>query len=66
METFKAHLERYKTDTIESGASSLGHFWDLSEILLSKISDREHESYANFMSANPMIANYRGINVKSD
>ena len=27
VDTFKARLERYKTDTIASGASSLGHFY---------------------------------------
>ena len=55
-----------RRDTIASGASSTGHFWDLSETLLSKINDREHESYAQSMSSNPMIAKYRGVNVLTD
>ena len=66
VDSFKARLECYKTDTIASGASSTGHFWDLSETLLSKINDREHESYSNFMSSNPMIAKYKGVNVRAN
>ena len=62
VDTFKVRLEQYKTDTIASGASSLGHFWELSEILLSKISD-DHHVYADFMSANPIVARIKGINV---
>ena len=63
VDAFKARLQRYKTELIASGASSTGHFWDLSETLLSKINSCEHDSYANFMSSNPLIAKHRGINV---
>ena len=66
VDAFKARLECYKKNTIASGASFTGHFWDLSETLLSKINDSEHESYAQFMSSNPMIAKYRGVNVRTD
>ena len=66
VDTFKARLECYKKDTIASGALSMGNFWDLSETLLSKINDRDHESFAQFMSSNPMIAKYKGINVRAD
>ena len=63
VDTFKARLERYKLDTIDSGDPSHGHFWDLSEILLSKINNCNHDSYENFMSTNPKIAKYKGVNV---
>ena len=63
VETFKARLERYKLDTIESGVSSNGHFWELSDILLSKIDKCDHDSYESFMSENPIIAKYKGVNV---
>ncbi len=63
VDAFKARLESYKTQLQASGASSMGHFWDLSEILMSKISNQDHDSYANYMSSNPMIAKYRGINI---
>ena len=53
-------------ETIVRGVSSQGHFWDLSEIILSKINDRNHDSYANFMSSNPMVSKYKGINVTRD
>ena len=66
VDAFTARLECYKKHTIASGASFTGHFWDLSETLLSKINDSEHESYAQFMSSNPMIAKYRGVNVRTD
>ena len=60
---FKARLERYKEDTVASGASSTGHFWDLSTMLLGKINDCGRESYSQFMLSNPMIAKYKGVNV---
>ena len=41
-------------ETIASGVSSQGHFWDLSEIVLSTINYRYHNCYAKFMSSNPM------------
>ena len=66
MEAFKARLKLYKKELISSGTSSLGHFWDLSEILLSKINDHNHDVYAQFMSDNPKIAKYKGINVRLD
>ena len=40
---FKTNLEHYKMETIASGVSSQGHFWDLIEIILSKINDRSHD-----------------------
>ena len=60
---FKGRLERHKLDTIASGASSLGHFWELSGMIISRINSREHDSYAEFMTSNPAIAKYRGVNV---
>ena len=63
VDAFKGRLERHKLETIASGASSLGHFLELSGMILSKINNREHESYAEFMSSNPAIAKYRGVNV---
>ena len=63
VETFKARLERYKLDTIYSGVPSHGHFCDLSEIFQSKINNCNHDSYENFMSTNPKIAKYKGVNV---
>ena len=63
MDTFKARLEQYKTSTIASGSPSLGHFWELSEILISKINNRcNHDLYAEYMSANPSLAKLKGIN----
>eukprot|EP00116_Pleurobrachia_bachei_P004142 sb/3464404/ len=48
VDTFKARLEQYKTSTIASGSPSLGHFWELSEILISKINNRcNHDLYAD-------------------
>ncbi len=64
VEAFKVRLQNYKQDTIASKASSLGHFWDLSEILLSKIKDHDHDAYAKFMSNNPLIAKYKGVNIQ--
>ncbi len=63
VDAFKARLECYKIQLQASGASSKGHFWELSEILMSKINQHDHDSYANYMSSNPLIAKYRGINV---
>ena len=40
---FKTNLEHYKMETIASGVSSQGYFWDLIEIILSKINDRSHD-----------------------
>ena len=62
MAAFKARLEQYKASTIASGESSQGHFWELSEILISKINNCNHDSYAEYMSANPSLAKFKGIN----
>ena len=62
VETFKSRLEFYKTEAINSGSSSTGHYWELSDILLSKISG-DHDAYADFMCANPMVAKYKGVNI---
>ena len=61
--TFKARLEKYKKETVSSGVSSHGHFWELSEILLSKIDNDNHDQCAEFMMNNPVIAKFKGINV---
>ena len=45
-----------------SGRPSSGQYWELSETLLSKISESNHDLYVDFMIANPNIANRRGIN----
>ena len=45
--TFKAQLEKYKKETVSSGVSSHGHFWELSEILLSKIDNDNHDQCLN-------------------
>ena len=37
------------------------YFWDLSEILLSKVNNYNHDSYENCMSTNPKIAKYKGV-----
>ena len=64
VDTFKARLVKYKTSTIASGAPSLGHFWELSEILILKIDNScDHASYAEYMSANPSLAKVKGINI---
>ena len=42
---------------------SYRHFWDLSEIISSKINDRNHDSYTNSMFSNTMIVKYKRINV---
>ena len=61
--TFKARLEKYKKETVSSGVSSHGHFWELSEILLSKIDNDNHDQCAEFMINNPAIAKFKGINI---
>ena len=58
--TFKARLEKYRKETV-SGVSSHGHFWELSEILLSKIDNDNHDQYTEFMINNPLIAKFKGI-----
>ena len=57
------HCYSREKNTVGSGASSQDHFWDISDILFSKINNCDHESYENFMSDNPIIAKYKGINV---
>ena len=49
---------------VASGRPSSGQFWELSETLLSKISESNHDLYVDFMIANPKIANIRGLIVK--
>ena len=62
VDAFKARLEQYKVSAMASGESSRGHFWELSEILISKINNCNHDSYAEYMSANPSLAKFKGIN----
>ena len=61
--TFKARLQKYKTETVSSGVSSHGYFWELSETLLSKIDNDNHDQCVEFMINNPVIAKFKGINV---
>ena len=63
VDTFKARLESYKLDHLKKGISSGGHYWELSEILISKISDCNRDSYTQFMLSNPGIAKNRNINI---
>ena len=62
-QTKRQKLEKYKKETVSSGVSSHGHFWELSEILLSKIDNDNHDQCAEFMINNPVIAKFKGINV---
>ena len=62
VDTFKVRLEQFKNDTIASGVSSLGHFWELSEILLCKVNS-DHQAHSDLMSANPTLAKYKGIDI---
>ena len=67
VDAFKARLEQYKAKTIASGAPSCGHYWELSDMLISKINDSaNHDSYANYMSANPSFARFKGVNVNPE
>ena len=61
--TFKSRLEAYKSDHLMKGISA-GHYWELSDNLLSKINDSNHDSYEQFMLANPRVAKMKNINVK--
>ena len=62
MDAFKARLEQYKASTIVSGESSQWQLWELTEILISKINNCNYVSYAEYMSANPSLAKFKGIN----
>ncbi len=62
--SFKLQLQDYKDDYVNSGRPSSGHYWELSEILFSKINDSNHDSYASFMIENPEIAKRRGLIIK--
>ena len=62
VDTFKARLEAYKSDYLSRGVS-VGHYWELSEMLISKINDSNHSAYAEFMLANPRIAKMKNINI---
>ena len=60
--TFKLQLQKFKDVCISSERPSSGQFWELSETLLSKMNESNHDLYVDFMIANPKIANRRGIN----
>ena len=62
VDTFKARLEAHKSDHLRRNVS-VGHYWELSEILISKINNSNHSTYAEFMLANPRIAKMKNINV---
>ena len=47
--TFKLQLQKFKYVCISSGRPSSGQFWELSETLLSKISESNHDLYVDFM-----------------
>ena len=52
VDSFKIRLEVYKTRTV----NSTGHYWELSEILLSKLNQHNRDNYVSFMSENPSTA----------
>ncbi len=63
VDCFKSRLQNFKSASINSGNSSSGQFWELSEILLAKINVDNRESYVDFMLNNPDIAKSRKVNV---
>lgn len=59
---FKLRLESYKAKSQNEGA--LGHYWEVSDHIFSRINDSNRESYVNFMLNNPVIAKRRNINIR--
>ena len=45
--------------------SPSGHYWELTDILLSKLNDNKNDLYVDYMIANPKTAKRRGINVQN-
>ena len=61
-ESFKQRLEVFKTN---SKTANQGQYWELSELLLSKIelTQKNRENYVTFMIENPHVAKRKFINI---
>ena len=62
VDAFKKRLESFKQDSIKKD-KTMGNYWELSDILLSKINDINRDSYTDFMKNNPQIAKIKKINI---
>ena len=64
VESFKARLENFKSNSIKKSMNNIINYWDLSQEIFNRINSSSRESYESFMTENPHIAKYKGINVK--
>ena len=65
VDCFKAKLKAYKNSILINNYSRpMGHYWELSQEIFSRINDSGREEYVNFMVENPRIARCKGINIR--
>ena len=62
VEVFKSRLEVFKKNSIEEEKTT-GNYWELSDLLLTRINDTNREAYTDFMKSNPEIAKIKKVNV---
>ena len=59
--SFKGRLELYKSSS--SSTARMGNYWELSDILFSKIESDSREDYVQYLKDNPGVAARRMINL---
>ena len=65
VDCFKAKLKAYKNSILKNNYSRpMGHYWELSQEIFSRINDSGREEYVNFMVENPRIARCKGVNIR--
>ena len=65
VDTFKARLEAFKMEMLNSGDQSDSYCWSVSELLLCKINDEPRADHIEFLRGNPEVAKHRKIYINS-
>jgi hypothetical protein len=59
--SFKSRLEHYKKE--KKSEEALGHYWEVSDQLMSRINNTDRETYVTFMREHPAISKRKNTNI---
>ena len=65
VDTFKARLEAFKVEMLNTGDQSDSYYWGVSELLLCKINGESRADHIESLRGNPEVAKHRKIDINS-